>query len=301
LRAAVTLGIGLLAWVALGLLASEPTTSRVSGPWITALVLLLLGCAEALLPLAGACLDLPGTAAAAQRVQQLAEQPPALRFADHGPQPVDGSIRIQNLCFEWDPHTPVFKDWQLDIRHGEHVLLTGESGGGKSTLIQLLTRFTDPQHGSIQVGGAELQSLDEATLRRHITCATQFTWAKTAMLADNLRLARPDATDAELLSVLALVGLDPAEMGWQDGLSTWVEEGGASLSGGQRRRLSIARALLTEAPITLLDEPSEGLDLASERELVQRVTAHLHGRTLLWVSHREDLNHTFDRMIRIPA
>ncbi|MCC6218179.1 MAG: thiol reductant ABC exporter subunit CydC [Aquabacterium sp.] len=301
LRAAVTLGIGLLAWVALGLLASEPTTSRVSGPWITALVLLLLGCAEALLPLAGACLDLPGTAAAAQRVQQLAEQPPALRFADHGPQPVDGSIRIQNLCFEWDSHTPVFKDWQLEIRHGEHVLLTGESGGGKSTLIQLLTRFADPQHGSIQVGGAELQSLDEPTLRRHITCATQFTWAKTATLADNLRLARPDATDAELLSVLALVGLDPAEMGWQDGLSTWVEEGGASLSGGQRRRLSIARALLTEAPITLLDEPSEGLDLASERELVQRVTAHLRGRTLLWVSHREDLNHTFDRMIRIPA
>src|SRR5690606_4642510 len=98
-----------------------------------------------------------------------------------------------------------------------------------------------------------------------------------------------------------LVGLDPAEMGWQDGLSTWVEEGGASLSGGQRRRLSIARALLTEAPITLLDEPSEGLDLASERELVQRVTAHLHGRTLLWVSHREDLTHAFDRMIRIPA
>ena len=301
LRAAVTLGIGLLAWVALGLLASESADVRVSGPWITALVLLLLGCAEALTPLAGACIDLPGTAAAAQRVRQLADQTPAVRFASQGPQPVGGSIRIHDLRFEWDPHTPVFYDWHLDIRHGEHVLLTGESGGGKSTLIQLLTRSADPQSGSIEVGGAELQTLDEATLRQHITCATQFTWAKTATLADNLRLARPDATDEELLTVLTLVGLDPAEMGWQDGLRTWVEEGGASLSGGQRRRLSIARALLRNAPITLLDEPSEGLDLASERELVRRVTAHLHDRTLVWVSHREDLDHTFDRVIRVAA
>ena len=122
-----------------------------------------------------------------------------------------------------------------------------------------------------------------------------------ALLIIDLFIGERHKVWTHFLSVLALVGLDPAEMGWQDGLSTWVEEGGASLSGGQRRRLSIARALLKEAPITLLDEPSEGLDLASERELVRRVTAHLRGRTLLWVSHREDLNHTFDRMIRIPA
>lgn len=301
LRAAVTLGVGLVAWVALGWLTSEPTTSRVSGPWITALVLLLLGCAEALLPLVGACLDLPGTAAAAQRVQQLAEQAPAQRFVAHGPQPQDGSIHIHQLCFAWDAHTPVFHDWALDIRHGEHVLITGESGGGKSTLIQLLTRFAEPQSGSIEVGGVALSELDEVTLRQHISCATQFTWAKTATLADNLRLARPEATDEELESVLALVGLHPSEMGWQDGLYTWVEEGGASLSGGQRRRLSIARALLRNAPITLLDEPSEGLDLASERKLVQCVTAHFRGRTLVWVSHREDLNHRFDRVIRVPV
>ena len=181
------------------------------------------------------------------------------------------------------------------------VLITGESGGGKSTLIQLLTRFAEPQSGSIEVGGVALSELDEVTLRQHISCATQFTWAKTATLADNLRLARPESTDEELESVLALVGLHPSEMGWQDGLHTWVEEGGASLSGGQRRRLSIARALLRNAPITLLDEPSEGLDLASERELVRGVTAHLGGRTLVWVSHREDLDHRFDRVIRVPA
>ncbi len=251
------------------------------------------------MPLAGAFLDLPGTAAAALRIQALAEQTPALRFVRQGPQPVDGSIRIRGLCFEWDSHTPVFEDLNLDICHGEHVLLNGESGGGKSTLIQLLTRFEDPQGGSIEVGGVELRTLDEATLRRHITCATQFTWAKTATLADNLRLARPDATDADLASVLHLVELNPTALGWKDGIHTWIEEGGASLSGGQCRRLSIARALLREAPVTLLDEPSEGLDLASELTLVQRVSAHLHGRTLVWVSHRGEMMYGFDRIIHL--
>lgn len=301
LRAVVALGVGLLAWAALGLLVSALGEARLSGPWITALVLLLLGCAEALMPLAGACLDLPGTAAAAQRVQSLADQAPALRFVDHGPTPADANIRIRNLSFEWDPHTPVFKDWSLDIRSGEHVLLTGESGSGKSSLIQLLTRFEDPQGGSIEVGGVDLRTLDEATLRQHVTCATQFTWAKTATLADNLRLARPDASEANVLSMLELVGLDPVQLGWKDGIHTWVEEGGASLSGGQRRRLCIARALLREAPVTLLDEPSEGLDQAAERDLVRRVTTHLRGRTLVWVSHREEMGHGFDRVIRLST
>ena len=192
----------------------------------------------------------------------------------------------------------MFEDLTLRIAPGEHLMLCGESGGGKSSLLQMLTRFEDPQGGEIRFGGVDLMALDEDRLRQHVACATQFTWAKTATLAENLRLARPQASDAEIEAMLALVGLDPVAQGWQDGIHTWIEEGGASLSGGQRRRLSVARALMRQAPVTLLDEPGEGLDSVAEAALVRAVTGHLRGRTLVWVSHREELAPAFDRVLR---
>ncbi len=286
LRAVVALLVGVMAWVALGLLGGEAPQARLPGPWVAALVLLLLGCAEALQPLVAASIDLPGTASAAQRVQAIADEVPRDVYPAHGPAPADASIDVQSLHFSWDADSPVFSGWSLRVAPGEHLLLTGESGCGKSSLIQLLTRMAPADRGRILLGGVPIEALDEATLRAHVACATQFTWAQTATLADNLRLARPEATDAEMTEVLNLVGLDPASAGWRHGLDTWIDEGGANLSGGQRRRLAVARALLRRAPITLLDEPSEGLDLAAEQALLARVSAHLQGRTLIWVSHR---------------
>ena len=299
LRAATAIAVGACAWGALGLLAELPDSIRPTGPWLAALVFLLLASSEALLPLVGAALDLPGTAAAAQRIEAIAGQAPVPRFVTRGPTPSDGSIEIDGLRFAWDRHTPVFDGFNLSIRSGEHVLLQGASGGGKSTLIQLLTRFEDPQGGTIHLGGIPLAALDEHTLRRQIACVGQHTWAKTGTLADNLRLADPDASEEQMRSILALVGLEPETQGWTAGLETWIEEGGVSLSGGQRRRLTIARALLRRAPITLLDEPSEGLDPAAETSLIARITDHLQGRTLIWISHRDGLDAAFDRSVRI--
>lgn len=301
LRAAISLLIGLAAWACLGLLASEPSATRLGGPWLAALTLLLLGCAEALLPLAGAAIELPGTAAAAERIDAVAGQTPSPQFPESGPAPAHDGIEIRDLHFAWDEFTPVFAGLDLDIAFGEHVLIEGASGCGKSTLIQLLTRFEEPQAGSIRLGGVALAALDEATLRRHIACASQFTWAKTGTLADNLRLADPSVSAAGMQDVLSLVGLDPARLGWHDGLETWIEEGGTSLSGGQRRRLSIARALLRAAPVTILDEPTEGLDQASENALIGRIAAHLRGKTLIWVSHRDALANPFGRVIRLGS
>lgn len=299
LRAMVMLAVGLLAWGVLGALGAAPESTRLSGPWIAALVLIVMGCIEALQPLAGACVDLPGTAHAAQRLQAIADEPALTAFPAHGPQPANAGIVLQGVCFAWDAHTPVFRHLDLAIADGEHVLLTGESGCGKSTLLQLLTRQEAATAGEVRIGGVPVQALDEATLRRYVACASQFTWAQTATLADNLRLARPDATEAEMLAMLDLVGLSPLSAGWREGLNTWIDEGGANLSGGQRRRLGVARTLLRDAPITLLDEPSEGLDLAAEAELVDRVTQHLRGRTLIWVSHRPVAPEAFRRVLQL--
>lgn len=301
LRAGVTLLVGLAAWWALGWLGAQPDATRLSVPWIAALVLLLLGCAEALQPLAGACLDLPGTASAAQRLQAIANEPPSTMFVSRGPSPAHGGIQVHDLHFGWDDHAPVLNGVSLDIQPGDHILLTGDSGCGKSTLLSLLTRLEAPAKGQILLGGVPIEALDEATLRQHVACALQDTWVQTATLADNLRLARPDATEAQMLSVLRLVGLDPDEAGWRHGLDTWIDEGGANLSGGQRRRLSVARALLQEAPITLLDEPSEGLDMAAEAHLAQQVTQYLQGRTLIWVSHRTAATAPFSRTLQLEA
>jgi ATP-binding cassette subfamily C protein CydC len=251
------------------------------------------------MPLAGASLELPGTASAAQRLQALAEQAPTVVFPARGASPQDAGIALHDVDFAWDAHTPVLRAFTLNIAAGEHLLLTGESGCGKSSLLQLIARMEAPTRGQIRLGGVPIEALDEATLRAHVACALQHTWAQSSTLADNLRLARPDATDAEMHEVLDLVGLSPAQAGWPAGLATWVEEGGASLSGGQRRRLGVARALLRRAPITLLDEPSEGLDLAAEQDLVQRVTRHLSGRTLVWVSHRAVAPGLFHRTLQL--
>ena len=299
LRAGVMLTVGLIGWGVLGALGAAPEGARLSGPWIAALVLVVMGCVEALLPLAGACVDLPGTARAAQRLQAIADEPADTRFPEHGPQPADASISLQGVCFAWDAHTPVLRQFDLTLTDGEHVLLTGESGCGKSTLLQLLTRQEAASAGEVRIGGVPIHLLDEATLRQHVACATQFTWAQTATLADNLRLARPDATEADMLDVLDVVGLSPQAAGWREGLNTWIDEGGANLSGGQRRRLGLARTLLRQAPITLLDEPSEGLDLAAEAALIARVTQHLRGRTLVWVSHRPAAEGDFGRVVHL--
>lgn len=299
LRAGVILSVGLMGWGVLGALSAAPAGERLAGPWIAALVLIVMGCVEALQPLASACVDLPGTARAAQRLLAIAEEPASIHFPEHGPPPADASIRLHQVCFAWDEHTPVLRQFDLTIADGEHVLLTGESGCGKSTLLQLLTRQETASAGEVHLGGVPIQMLDEATLRQHVACAAQFSWAQTATLADNLRLARPDATETDMLAVLEVVGLSPQAEGWREGLNTWIDEGGANLSGGQRRRLGVARTLLRQAPITLLDEPSEGLDLAAEAALVVRVTQHLRGRTLVWVSHRPAASGAFQRVVHL--
>jgi ATP-binding cassette subfamily C protein CydC len=266
------------------------------GPWLLALVLVVLGLNEALMALPQAWLELPGTALAARRLTELADQEPNPRFA--------GSEASGPSDLTFDAVTFGYQDELLldrvsaAIPAGTHVALVGPSGGGKTTLARLVTRLEDPISGRILLGGKDLSQWSEASFRAAVTGTPQDAWALSATLAANLRLAG-EADDEALWRVLDAVGLGEQVRRWPSGLETGIEEGGQSLSGGQRRRLSIAQALLRAASVTVLDEPTEGLESEAAAALVAAVRAELAGRTLIWISHRPEGLEGFDAVWRL--
>jgi ATP-binding cassette subfamily C protein CydC len=298
-RAGLLLLIGLAVWGVVELIAALPAGAAPDGPWFVALTLLVLGTGEALAGLPAAWLELPGTASAARRLSDLADQKPDPAFDDTGPAASGSDLSLEGVTFAYDPSETIVQGASASWPAGTHVALLGPSGGGKTTLVRLLTRLEDAQAGTIRLGGVPLTEWDEVALRSVVTCAMQDPWAFTATVADNLRLGDPDASDEELMRVLDLVGLGAQVRAWPEGLKTWIEEGGHSLSGGQRRRLALARALLRRAAVTILDEPTEGLEGEAALALVDAIRSELAGRTLLWVTHRPQGLEAFPEVWRL--
>lgn len=288
-RAALAGTIGLAVWAMIGIVGTMPEGTGLDGPWFVALALVVLGTGEALLGLPAAWMELPGTASAARRLTELGDLTPDPGFPE-GPgicsDTPENEFRLEDVSFFYLSDDPVLKGIDLTLRPGDHIALVGPSGGGKTTLVRLLTRLEDPVAGRLILGGRNLKEWDETSLRSMVSCAMQDPWIFRATLAENLRMASPEAGEPELWRVLDLVGLGDQVSAWPEGLETWVEEGGQSLSGGQRRRLALARALLRRTPITILDEPTEGLESDAAEVLVGAIRKELAGRTLVWVTHR---------------
>jgi len=164
------------------------------------------------------------------------------------------------------------------------VALLGRTGCGKSTLLQLLTRAWDPQQGEITLAGLPLTQYSESALRASMSVVPQRVHLFSATLRDNLLLAAPQASDARLASTLTQVGLE--KLLEDGGLNSWLGEGGRQLSGGELRRLAIARALLHDAPLMLLDEPTEGLDAGTEQQILSLLDTVTANKTVLMITHR---------------
>ncbi|AMD87197.1 hypothetical protein AXF14_05855 [Actinomyces radicidentis] len=192
----------------------------------------------------------------------------------------------------------------LDIEPGEHVAVVGPSGAGKSTLLALLDGELLPTVGTVAVDGVTAARGDEAArdaLRARSAVVTQSTWLFTGTVADNLRLARPDATDDELWAALAAAGLDDEVRATPDGLATAVGERGTALSGGQAQRVALARAFLADRPLLLLDEPTSQVDLASEAVIVEALGRLGEGRTVVTVTHRRAAADDADRVLTVEG
>lgn len=215
------------------------------------------------------------------------------------PQPVQGEIVFDDVIFRYParPQTSALDHVSLTVRRGETVALVGPSGAGKTTILQLLMRFYDPQSGAVRLDGIDLRQMDRMAFRRAIAMVPQDPVIFAASARENIRFGRPEASDAEVEAAARAAAAHDFIMALPEGYDSFLGERGVMLSGGQKQRVAIARAILRDAPVLLLDEATSALDAESERAVQQAVESLAEGRTTLVVAHRLATVKRADRIV----
>lgn len=284
------IGVGLAGdaaiWASFALGLTLLKSAVVTGPGLTMIVLTAMAAFEPLAALPDAASGLFGAITSARRLFEILDTAVPPRSAPEHPQGTE--ITFDHVTIRAGDNGPVLIDnLTRRLPEGSRTALVAPSGAGKSSLIDCLLRFREPTSGEIRLGGVPLAAIPTEDLPRLITALPQAPHLFATTIADNLRLARPDATDADLIDALEIAQLSDLIARLPEGLATPVGSLGAQLSGGERRRLALARTLLVEALIVLLDEPTEGLDAITEDRLVSVLRSRLAGRTLLIATHRK--------------
>ena len=241
---------------------------------------------------------LQNTFVAMARVFELFDLMPEIKNTDN-PSKFDGigsGIKFSNVNFEYETDVPVLKDFCLDVKSNETIALVGNSGGGKSTVVNLIPRFYDVKSGSITINDIDIRNYDIENLRENIGFVFQDNYLFTGTIKENILMGKPDATDAEIENAVQLAHLDEFLGGLDDGIDTFVGERGASLSGGQRQRVAIARAIIKNAPIIILDEATSALDNESEAIVQKALDNLIKNKTVFVIAHRLSTIHNADRI-----
>lgn len=292
----LTLVTGMAVTLILWLAAAGVGGDNHPGALIALLVFTSLAAFEALGPVAGAFQHLGQVIASAKRIADVIGREPAVVFPAGGP-PHAGTaaLVLDAISFRYpDQPLPAVDEVSLRIDVGEHIAILGHTGSGKSTLLQLLTRAWNVNSGQILLNQTPLAQWNEPALRAMMSVVAQRVHVFNATLRDNLLLGAPEADDARLAHILWHMGLE--KLLEKEGLDAWLGEGGRQLSGGEQRRLGIARALLHDAPLLLLDEPTEGLDAATERRVLDALRQLGRGKTVIIITHRLQGLDTMDRI-----
>ncbi len=284
-------------WLGLG----HVMQGALSGAILAAIVLGLFAVSEAWIALPAAWRRLNQSKVAAERVQDLLSGP-----AIPGPEaqrlawPNNPAISIQAMSFSWAPHQPrLFNDFDLELAAGQRLAVVGPSGCGKTTLLRLIMGQVQPQQGRVCIGNLDVHSISTEASQRKIAFLSQNPTFFRDSVAGNLRLARAEASDAMLINALESACLGEWLAALPNGLDTWLDEAAANLSGGEQRRLAIARLFLLDPEIVLLDEPAASLDSPTLIQLNRSLDAWLGTRTTLLITHREDTLPPVDHLLRL--
>lgn len=226
--------------------------------------------------------------ASAERLSDLLLAHPAIDDAPTArpAEQLRGQVAFHHVSFGYDPRRPVLHDVSLEVRPGMMVALVGHTGAGKSSILHLIQRFYDPQEGQILIDGRDIREYTVASLRQQIALVPQDPMLFHATIRENIAYGRPGATDAEIVAAAQAANADGFIRRLPQGYDTILEERGVGLSGGERQRLAIARAMVRQAPLLLLDEPTVGLDAQSEQTVVEALERLMVGRTTLVSAHR---------------
>lgn len=242
--------------------------------------------------------NLQGVFVAMSRVFELFDLQPQIESPQN---PVEikgltGSIDFKNVNFEYEPNTPVLKDFNLHVNKGETIALVGNSGGGKSTVVSLLPRFYDVTTGEIDIDGIDIRKFNLDALRQNISFVFQDNFLFSGTIKDNILMGNENATEAEIEKVITMAHLDEFAHSLEKGLDTYVGERGTTLSGGQRQRVAIARAMLKDAPIVILDEATSALDNKSEAIVQKALDNLIQNKTVFVIAHRLSTIKNADRI-----
>lgn len=285
-------------WVVLALSIPLVTSGQMEGVYLAVVTLTALTSFEAVLPLPQAAQVLESNISAARRLFEIVDARPEVVDVDRPASLVksgDGiGIHVDRLRFSYptgasaqaQPHPFALADVSFDVPPGKKLAVVGPSGAGKSTLVSLLLRFWEYRQGSIQMNGLEMKRYRQDDLRGQMAVVAQNTFLFHATLRENLLLAQPKATQADLERAVEMAQLHEFVQALPAGFDTWIGEQGVRLSAGQRQRLAIARAILKDAPLLLLDEPTANLDPLTEQALLRTLIPFMQGRSVIYITHR---------------
>jgi ATP-binding cassette subfamily C protein CydC len=299
------LAASLCAVVVLGLAVPLVVGGRVDAVYLALLPLAALAAFEAVQPLSQSLQLLGSSEAAAGRLFELVDAQPAVEdppYPAPAPRPASPppAIELRGLTFAYEPGArDVLDGIDLTIAAGSCVAIIGPSGSGKSTLVNLLLRFHEYDGGEIRIGGCDVRELRADDVRRLLGVVSQRVDLFDSTIRDNLALADPDVTDEAMEAACRMAQLHDVVAALPDGYDTRIGADGHRLSGGERRRLAIARAIIKDAPVLVLDEATADLDAITEERLVASLRPFVAGRTTLVISHRPALVHLADTVVEL--